>query len=588
MKRIVIALCIACCATASAQPPVKTGGGWAFTCKNGVPVYDGSGTPPTAGGSCRSPESATASSAQGDFVQGAFNLGVAFHEWAARADRDARNRRAAREAARLAAEAERREQFVRDSIAAARAREETWRRLSSQFQFSTQPQLELRLGSPAAEIGFRFDGDTDQRELSNSELMARDQTTCTFMACGEKTEMPGLNDPAVVDLRHLRRAAHLVRQTQYASGDERESALDVAMDIIDGGGPEFDVPSDAPELPSEAASEVGAAVAERKAATAERMQRAADVDTVAQRREFLADVEELARGDQTLSAAERAQLLGELARQRSALDSALAQAMQAKQRAEDSERQAVARQRSTLYRVARFQGREPGPARQTRRVPRWSLASASELTVQMKGEVNVYDAEPLVDNPEPRLPPPIEMAVRQRLTPDVLYVTGANGTILVSTADNHELEFRPNTRAAVDEVPLSTDAEGTRQPVSLTLIRGTLRWWSTVLDSDVERARLLETLRGMTPWERRYAKDELFRLFRASRFGVRNTSSSSSVRGSDVEFFVSPGKPDMVRVNSGVVVIEVFARKEEVIVIGGETATISDTGVTVARHSPTN
>lgn len=592
MRPVILALFIACCVTAmpaKAQPPVKTGGGWAFTCKNGAPVYDGSGTAPDAGGSCRSSAGASSSPAQGQLLQGAFDAGVALNQWFARADQRARERRAAREAARIAAEVARRDQFVRDSIAAARAREETWRRLSSQFQFSTAPQLEMRLGAPAAEIGFRFDGDTEQRELSNPELMARNTTSCTFMAsCGEKTVIPELGDPMVVDLRHLRRAAHLLRRTEYASAEERESLLDVATQIIEGGGPEFDVPADAPELPADAVSEVGAAVAERRTATAERMQRAEAMDTVSRRRDFLSDVVDLARNDQTLSAAERTQLLAELGRQLSAFDSALAQARLARERAEAGERQAISRQRSALYRVVRFQGREPAPTRPTRRAPRWSLASASELTAEMKGEVNVYAAEPLVDNPEPRLPPQVEIEVRRRLTPDVLYVTGPTGVIEVSTADEHRLKIGSDTRVAVNEVPLSTDAAETKQPVVLELIRGTLRWWSTVLDSDVEQARLMATLREMDPLDRQKVRDDLLRVFGGSKFRVRRRTYGGGVRGSDVEFFVSPGKPDIVRVNSGILVIELFGRNEEVVVIGGETATVSDSAVTVTRHSTAN
>lgn len=592
MKVAIILLFVTCAfsVTVSAQPPVSTGSGWAFTCKNGVPVYDGSGTPPAANGSCKSAGTGSSSTgSQGEILQGAFNAGVAVNQWLANIERQGRERRAARERARVAAEIARRDQFVRDSIAAAAAREATWQRLSSQLRLSAAPDLQMRLGSPATEIGFRFDGDTEQKDLSYSELMARDQTNCTFIACGKKTEMADLGDPMVVDLRHLRRAAHLLQQTEYAPGDERESALDVAMDIIDGGGPEFDVPPDAPELPSDAARDVGAAVAERKAATAERVQRAAAVDSVAQKSEFLSDVEELARGDQTLSDVERAQLLGELARQRRAIDSAFAQARQDHQRAEESERQAVARTRSTLYRVARFQGREPGPAtRRSRGAPRWNLASASELTVEIKGEVSVYAAEPLVDNPDPRLPPQVEVAVRQRLTPDVLYVTGETGSITVPASVIHQLEVRRNTRVAVDEVPLSTDTPDRRKPVSLELIRGSIRWWRTVLDPDGERARLIERLRSEDWEERGAARDELRRIFGLKpSFRVRRASAyGGGVIGSDVEFFASPNQPDVVRVNSGIVILEVYGSKEEVILVGGETATISDRGVSVVRHPP--
>ncbi len=590
MKVAIILLVVTCAfsVTVSAQPPVSTGGGWAFTCKNGVPVYDGSGTPPTAGGSCKTTASSSSSSgSQSEVLQSAFNAGVAVNQWLANIERQGRERRAARERARVAAEIARRDQFVRDSIAAAAAREATWQRLSSQLRLSAEPQLEIRLGSPSAEIGFRFDGDTGQTDLSNSQLMARDQTSCTFMACGEKTTMPDLGDPMVVDLRHLRRAAHLLRRTEYAPGDERESALDVAMEIIDGGGPEFDVPPDAPELPSDAAREVGAAVAERKAATAERVQRAAAVDSVAQQSEFLSDVEELARNDQTLSDVERAQLLGELARQRRAIDSALAQARQDHQRAEESERQAVARTRSTLYRVTRFQGREPAPStRRSRGAPRWNLASASELTVEIRGEVSVYAAEPLVDNPDPRLPPPIEMTVRQRLTPDVRYVTGPTGVMHASARDNHRLEVRSGTDVAVAEVPLATDAPAERKAVSLSLNSGSLRWWSAVLDIDPARSRLLETLRAVPPSDRRAAYDFLLGVFKLKTIEVRTPSGTVlTIRGSDVEFIASPGMPDVVRVNSGVLVIERAGSSEKMIVVGGETATIGDRGVSVQRHS---
>lgn len=595
MKVALFMLCIACCAsavTAAAQAPVKTGGGWAFTCKNGVPVYDGSGTAPTADGSCKVGGGGSSSgSAQSEMLEGAFNAGVAVNQWLANIERQGMERRAARERARVAAEIARREQFVRDSIDAARAREEAWRRLSSQFQFSTQPALEMRLGSPAAEIGFRFDGEGERRDLSNAELAARNATACTFMAsCGEKTVMPELGDPMVVDLRHLRRAAHLLRQTEYGPAEQRESALNVALELIEGRGPEFDVPSDAPELPAEAASEVGAATVERKAATAERMQRAAAVDTVAQRRETLGDVEELARADQTLSAAERAQLLGELARQRSALDSALAQARLAHQRAEQNEAQAIARQRTTLYRVVRFQGRQPGPpTRRSRGAPRWSLASASELTVEIKGEVSVYAAEPLVDNPAPRLPPPIEATVRQRLTPDVLYVTGPTGVMEVSAPDKHRLEVRSNTRIAVDDVPLSTDTPATSQPVSLSLIRGSMRWWSTFLNSECDQARLIRIVDGFRRRDHS-ALDDLYKDCGIKpTFNVRTPSGAVlTVRGSDVEFFVSPGNPERVRVNAGILVITGFGSSEDVMVVGGETATIGDLGVTVAPHPPAN
>lgn len=306
--------------------------------------------------------SGSAGSAEADFVRGAFDLGVAVNQWLGGMERQARERRAARERARVAAEIARREQFVRDSIAAAQAREATWQRLNSQLRLSAAPQLEMRLGSPATEIGFRFDGEGERRNLSNAELAARNTTACTFMAsCGEKTVMPELGDPMVVDLRHLKRATHLLRQTLYAPAEERESALDVATQIIEGQGPEFDVPADAPELSSEAGREIGAAVSDRKAATAERMERAAAVATLDERRAFLNDVIELARSDQSLSAAERAQLLAELARQLSALDSALADARLAHERAKAAEQRASQVERSELLRVARGQPRPTQP-----------------------------------------------------------------------------------------------------------------------------------------------------------------------------------------------------------------------------------
>lgn len=592
MRRTIFALCIACsttAVTASAQPPVKTGSGGTIFCPDGTRVPYTGDTPPAD--ACSKSSGGQSGAGQAQVLEGAFNAGVAVHQWLANIERQGAERRAARERARIAAEIARREQFVRDSVAAAQAREAAWQRLSSQFLFSTAPQLEMRLGSPSTEIGFRFDGEAERPDLSNAELAARNTTSCTFMtSCGEKTVMPELGDPMVVDLRHLRRAAHLLRQTLYAPTEERESALDVATQIIEGSGPEFDVPSDAPELPNEAVREVGAAVADRKAATAERMQRAAEVDTVAQKQVFLADVEGLARSDQTLSAAERSQLLGELARQRGALDSVLAHARQAHQRAEESERQAVARQRSTLYRVARFQGREPGPPmRRARGAPRWGLASASELTVEIKGEVSVYAAEPLVDNAEPRLPPPIEMAVRRRLTPDVMYATGATGAIEVSAPDNHRLEIRSNTRVAVDEVPLDTDAPAERKPVTLSLNSGSLRWLSAVLDIDPSRSRLLELVREMPPGDRKAAYDFVLGLFKIKTFEVRTPSGAVvTIRGSDVEFFISPGTPERVRVNSGILVVSGVGSKEDVLVVAGETATIDDRGVTVAPHVRTN
>lgn len=359
MKRTIFALCIACsttAVTASAQPPVKSGSGGTIFCPDGTRVPYTGDTPPAD--ACSKSSGAQSGAGQAEVLEGAFNAGVAVHQWLANIERQGRERRAARERARMAAEIARREQFVRDSIAAARAREEAWQRLSSQFQFSTQPQLELRLGSPSGEIGFRFDGEGERPELSNAELAARNASACTFMAsCGEKTVMPELGDPMVVDLRHLRRAAHLLRQTEYAPAEQRESALDVATQIIEGSGPELEVPSDAPELPSDAGREVGAAVADRKAAAAERMQRAAAVDSIGQQRDFLNDVIELARNDQTLSAAERAQLLAELARQLGALDSAFANANAAHQRAQDAERRATLLERSTLLRVARGEPR---------------------------------------------------------------------------------------------------------------------------------------------------------------------------------------------------------------------------------------
>src|SRR5688500_2485656 len=51
--RIAVVAALIAGSAASAYAQTSIGSGWAFTCKNGQQVYDGSGTPPTAGGSCR-------------------------------------------------------------------------------------------------------------------------------------------------------------------------------------------------------------------------------------------------------------------------------------------------------------------------------------------------------------------------------------------------------------------------------------------------------------------------------------------------------------------------------------------------------
>ena len=282
----------------------------------------------------------TAAASSANVLLGAYDLGASIHNALEAAERRAKARKAAEEAARL-------ERIRLDSIETARRREAAWAKLSGEFRFSTTARLDMRLDSAKSELAFRFDRDTARPELSNRELMARDKTNCFFMGCREKYEMPDEQwTTPYVDLRHLARAAHLVRRTLYAPGDERESLIDQAIEVAQGGRAEIEIPTDGVVLPENALDRMVTVSVDRKVATNERLRAAAVLDSLQQRREFVAGLGDAVRSD--ARARDRAAALDRLAREQALVDAALAVARRTLEAASRAEEDAIRAERSRL------------------------------------------------------------------------------------------------------------------------------------------------------------------------------------------------------------------------------------------------
>lgn len=286
---------------------------------------------------------------------GGLDAGIALNRYFDAASKRAKAKRAAEEAAR-------RQRAYMDSLESARRRDAAMEKLQRDFRFSTQASLSMRLDTASRELGFRFDGDTARKSLTDSELATRDRTNCFFMSCKDKYLAP--NDVwrvPYVDVRHLYRAAHLLRRTMYAPAEQRETAAEQVVAVAQGENAGLSIPSDAVPLPPNALERMVHVSVDTKQRTNARLREAAVIDSLQQRRDLVDGLVEAARGDATLPADRQAEAVRRLERERSWVDSLLSASRARLAAAQAQEDSAHAAERRNLVAMLTRGGIAGGP-----------------------------------------------------------------------------------------------------------------------------------------------------------------------------------------------------------------------------------